>query len=84
MVQLKANGANATTAAAPQTEQVALACTAPRLSPRLDNPRLSTVTLLYNKSGSTIEVNRLDNENDGESNHEKTNLLTASNSSKWS
>ena len=77
MVQLKVNGANATTAAAPQTEQVALASTA-------TVPRLSTVTLLYNKSGSSIEVNRLDNENDGESNHEKTNLLTASNSSKWS
>ena len=39
-------------------------------------------TLLYDKHGSTIEVNRLDNENDGESKHEKTNLLTASNSSK--
>mgnify|MGYP006975824149 CR=1 FL=1 len=76
MVQLKVNGANASTAAAPQTEQVALASTA-------TGPRLSNVTLLYNKSGSTIEVNRLDNENDGESNHEKTNLLTASNSSKW-
>ena len=76
MVQLKVNGAKSTTAAAPQTEQVALASAA-------SGPRLSNVTLLYNKSGSTFEVNRLDNENDGESNHEKTNLLTASNSSKW-
>ena len=75
MVQLKVNGANATTVAAPQTEQVALASTAA-------GPRLSNVTLLYDKHGSTIEVNRLDNENNGESNHEKTNLLTASNSSK--
>ena len=76
MVQLKVNGANDKTAsAAPQTEQVALASTA-------TGPRLSNVTLLYDKHGSTIEVNRLDNENVGESNHEKTNLLTASNSSK--
>ena len=75
MVQLKVNGANAKSATAPQTEQVALASTA-------TGPRLSNVTLLYDKHGSTIEVNRLDNENDGESKHEKTNLLTASNSSK--
>ena len=75
MVQLKVNGANAKSATAPQTEQVALASTA-------TGPRLSNVTLLYDKHGSTIEVNRLDNENVGESNHEKTNLLTASNSSK--
>ena len=75
MVQLKVNGNNAKSATAPQTEQVALASTA-------TGPRLSNVTLLYDKNGSTIEVNRLDNENDGEPNHEKTNLLTATNSSK--